>query len=180
MRLAQKRPDDRVMPARLVDGEAADMIELGLEAVPALGERSVAKRGSPVDDDTGGLALSMGIDDPHCALILGAGPGGVPGAECREPPLGHALLRRAQSVEVIEMKRVFVVAHERHQALEIKHEIDALVENREGREGALKLERKPTRLSVALGGALAKLDQPQHFAREYIADPGDGAARPRN
>ena len=74
------------------------------------------------------------------------------------------------------MKCVLVVPDERHKALEIKHEIDALVEDRERREGALKLERKTTRLSVALGGALAKLDQTQHFAREHIADAGDRAA----
>ena len=65
MRLAEKRSDDRVMSARLVDGEAADMIELAGEAGAALSERSVTKRRSAVDDHTGGLALSMGIDDSH-------------------------------------------------------------------------------------------------------------------
>ena len=74
------------------------------------------------------------------------------------------------------MKRIFVVPHERHQTLEIKHEIDSLVEDRKGRKGALKLERKTTRLSGALGRALAKLDQAQHLARKHIADTGDRAA----
>ena len=44
MRLAEERPDNRVMPARFVDGEAADMIELSLKAVAAFGKRTVAKR----------------------------------------------------------------------------------------------------------------------------------------
>ena len=69
------------------------------------------------------------------------------------------------------------MAHKRHEALEIEHEIDPLVENCERREGALKLQRKAPRLSVALGGAFAKLDQPQHLTREDIADAGDRAAR---
>ena len=43
------------------------MIELGLEAVAASGEWSVAERRSPIDDHTGGLAFGMGIDDPHRA-----------------------------------------------------------------------------------------------------------------
>ena len=67
MRLAEKRPDDRVMSARLVDGEAAEMIEFGLEAGAASGKRAVAKRRSPIDDHPGGLALCMGIDDSHGA-----------------------------------------------------------------------------------------------------------------
>ena len=67
MRLAEESPDDRIVAARLVDGEAAEMIELGLEAGAAFDERTVAKRRSAVDDHTGGLALGMGIDDPHGA-----------------------------------------------------------------------------------------------------------------
>ncbi len=67
MRLAEKRPDDRIVPARFVDGEAAELIELAGEAGAALSERSVAKRRPPVDDDTRRLALRMGIDDPHGA-----------------------------------------------------------------------------------------------------------------
>ena len=67
MRLAEKRPDDRVMPARLVDGEASDMIELAGEAGAALSERAVAERRAAVDDHTRGLAFGMGIDDPHRA-----------------------------------------------------------------------------------------------------------------
>ena len=74
------------------------------------------------------------------------------------------------------MQRIFVVPHERHQALEIQHEIDALVEDSERREGALKLEREPTRVRIALGRALTQLDEPQHFARKHVADAGDRAA----
>ena len=73
VRLAEKRPDNRVVTVRLVDGEAADMIELAGEAGAALSERSVAEIGSPVDDHTGGLALGMGIDDPHRAQSLAPG-----------------------------------------------------------------------------------------------------------
>ena len=43
------------------------MIELAGEAGAAFGKRAVAKRRSPVDDHPGGLALCMGIDDPHGA-----------------------------------------------------------------------------------------------------------------
>ena len=73
MRLAEKRPDDRVMPARFVDSEAADMIELAGEAGAALSKRAVAERRSPIDDHTGGLALGMGIDDPHRAQSFAPG-----------------------------------------------------------------------------------------------------------
>jgi hypothetical protein len=65
VRLAEKRPDDRVMSARLVDGEAADMIELAGETGAALSQGTIAKRRSPIHDHPGGLALGMGIDDPH-------------------------------------------------------------------------------------------------------------------
>src|SRR6202020_787028 len=78
--------------------------------------------------------------------------------------------------EVIQVQRIFVVAHQGHEALEIEHEINTLVEDSEGLEGALKLERETTRLSVAFGCALAKCDQTQHFVREHIADTSDGAA----
>ena len=64
----------------------------------------------------------------------------------------------------------------RHQALEEEHEIDALVEDRQRRERALELQRQPPRLGIALGGALAKLDEAQHFARQHVADSGDHAA----
>jgi hypothetical protein len=67
VRLAEKRPDDRIVPARLVDGEAADMIELAREAGAPLCKRAVAERGPPVDDHTRWLAFSMGIDDSHGA-----------------------------------------------------------------------------------------------------------------
>src|SRR5271163_838551 len=68
------------------------------------------------------------------ASVLRAGPGGPPGAERHEPPLRHALLRGAQGVEGVQVQGIFVVALERHQTLEIEHEIDALVEDRERRE----------------------------------------------
>jgi hypothetical protein len=55
------------MPARFVDGEAADMIELGLEAVAAFDKGTVAKRRSPIDDHPGGLTFGVGIDDSHGA-----------------------------------------------------------------------------------------------------------------
>ena len=67
MRLAEKRPDNRIVTVRLVDGEAANMIELAGEAGAAFGERSVAELGSAVDDHAGRLAFGMGIDDPHRA-----------------------------------------------------------------------------------------------------------------
>jgi hypothetical protein len=54
-----------MVPPRLVDGEAAEMIELGLEAGKAFGKRAVTKRRSSIDDHPGWLALCMGIDDPH-------------------------------------------------------------------------------------------------------------------
>ena len=79
-------------------------------------------------------------------------------------------------IEVIQVPRIFVVSHQRHQALEIEHEVDALVENRERLKRALKLERKAARFGVALGGALTELDQTQHLARQHVADAGDGAA----
>jgi hypothetical protein len=67
VRLAEERPDNRVVSARFVDGEAADMIELSLEAVAAFGKLAVAQRRSAVDDHTGGFAFGMGIDDTHGA-----------------------------------------------------------------------------------------------------------------
>ena len=66
---------------------------------------------------------------------------------------------------------------ERHQALEIEHEIDALVEDRQRRERALELERQPPGLDVALGGASTEFDEAQHLARQHVADAGDDAAR---
>src|SRR5580658_5524020 len=68
------------------------------------------------------------------------------------------------------------MADKRHQALEVKHEIDAFVENREGAERAIKLERQAPGLNVAFCGAFTKLNQTQHFVREHIADAGDGSA----
>ena len=66
----------------------------------------------------------------------------------------------------------------RHQALEIQHEIDALVEHRQRLERVFELERQAPRLGVALGRALAKLDQAQHLARQNVADAGDDAGGP--
>src|SRR5579872_2460222 len=59
-RLAQQRPDDRVMSVRLVDGEAAEMIELGGEAGKPLGKRAVAKRRAAVNDHACRLAFGVG------------------------------------------------------------------------------------------------------------------------
>jgi hypothetical protein len=67
MWLAEKSPDDRIVPVRLVDGEATDMIELAGEARAPLSERTVAERRSSIDDYPGGFALGVGIDDPHRA-----------------------------------------------------------------------------------------------------------------
>jgi hypothetical protein len=61
------------MPARLVDGEAAETIELAGEAGAALMKRTVAERGPAVDDHTSGFALRMGIDDPHSAQSVAPG-----------------------------------------------------------------------------------------------------------
>ena len=47
MGLAQERADDRIVPVRLVDGEAAEMIELAGEAAKPLGERRGARGGPP-------------------------------------------------------------------------------------------------------------------------------------
>ena len=75
------------------------------------------------------------------------------------------------------MQRVFVDARQRHQALEIEHEIDALRRRLDSAlERAFELQRAPPRLGIALGGALAQLDQAQHFARQHVADAGDDAA----
>src|SRR5579863_2221121 len=115
------------MAARLVDGEAADMIELGGEAAKPSGERARPKVRPAVDDHARWLALGVGVDDPHRSGLR-ARPGGPPGAERREPSLRHALLRGAERVEGVQLRRIFVVAGERHQALEIEDEIDALVE----------------------------------------------------
>src|SRR5690242_11676664 len=52
------------MAARLVDREAADMVELGREAAKPLGERPSPKPG---------LALGMGVDDPHRAQSFAPG-----------------------------------------------------------------------------------------------------------
>ncbi len=73
-RLAQQRPNDRVVSVRLVDGEAAEMIELAGEAGKPLGERAVAKRRAAIDDHARRLALGMGIDDAHGASVLSARP----------------------------------------------------------------------------------------------------------
>ncbi len=73
MRLAEERADQRVVAARLVDGEAADMIELGGEAAQPLSKRPVAERRPAVDDHARGLALGMGVDDPHRAQSFAPG-----------------------------------------------------------------------------------------------------------
>ena len=176
MRLAEKRADDRVMPARLVDGEAAEMIELAGEAGAAFGERAVAKRRSAVDDHPGGLALGMGIDDPHGAQSLAPGQEAYQARNVVNRRFAMLSCDRLSASKSFKCSAYSSWPDERHQPLEIEHEIDALVEDGERRERALKLERKAPRLSVALGGALAKLDQTQHFVREHIADAGDGAA----
>src|SRR5579864_2405363 len=63
--LAQERPDDCIMPVRLVDGEAAEVVELAGKASAALSERTVAQRRTAVDDHARRLALGMGVDNPH-------------------------------------------------------------------------------------------------------------------
>jgi hypothetical protein len=65
VRLAEEGADDRIVPARLVDGEAAEMIELAGKAGAALDEGTVAKRRSPIHDHAGGLTFCMGIDNSH-------------------------------------------------------------------------------------------------------------------
>ena len=50
VRLAQQRADQRVVAARLVDGEAADMIELARRSGAPLGERPAPERRPAVDD----------------------------------------------------------------------------------------------------------------------------------
>ena len=73
VRFAQERPNDRVVAARLVDGEAAEMIELAGEAGASFSKRTVAERWSPIHDHAGGFTLGMGIDDPHRVQSLAPG-----------------------------------------------------------------------------------------------------------
>ena len=67
MRLAQKRADHRVVAARLVDREAADMIELRGEAREPFAQRPAAQRRSAIDDHARRLAFRMGVYDMHRA-----------------------------------------------------------------------------------------------------------------
>ena len=67
MRFAKERADERVVAARLVDGGAAEMIELAGEASEPFGKRTFAQRRPAIDDDASGLALRMGVYDTHRA-----------------------------------------------------------------------------------------------------------------
>ncbi len=76
------------------------------------------------------------------------------------------------------MQRIFGIALQRHEMLEIKHEVGPFVEARQDAERALEFERAPPRLRIARRGAFAERDEMQHFPRQHVADAGDGAARP--
>ena len=67
VRLAKKRADHRIVAARLVNGIAAEMVEIRGEAGEPFGERAAAQRRSAIDDHARRLALGMGVDDVHRA-----------------------------------------------------------------------------------------------------------------
>ena len=75
--LAEERPDQRIVAARLVDGEAADMIELASEAAKPRGE-GPSPRGGPPSTTRRVGSPSVWESMTRTALIL------VPGEEAHQ------------------------------------------------------------------------------------------------
>src|SRR5271163_3456482 len=177
-RLAEKRADGRVIPPRLENREAPDIIELLGEAPAPPGQRAAAQRRAAFDDEPRWLAFGMGIDDTHDASAFRAAPFGVPSLEEPQLRFGEALLAVTQGVGFVEMQRVFGIAPQHHQVLEIEHEVGSFVESRQRGERADELESQPPRLGVALRGALAEGDKVQGFLGQHVAYARDRAHCP--
>ena len=64
-RPAEQGAHQPLMAPGFVHDEAAQVIEIACQAGPQFGHRARSQIGPALDDESRGLALGMGIDDPH-------------------------------------------------------------------------------------------------------------------
>ena len=146
-RLAENRADQRVVASRLEDREAPDIIELLGEA-PGAGSDSGPRpqRRAAFNDEPGGLAFGMGIDNAHDASPFCAAPFGVPGLEEPQLRFGEALLAVAQGARILLKCNAYSVSpRSTIRCLKKRTRIGSFVESRQRGERAVQLESQSPR-----------------------------------